>query len=129
MGIRVLKFMDDFPSGDRSKTQQKLHAKYMCEHLQSLGWLIKEKRLIGIPTPLTTIPALGTRISFSDQKVYLREEQVVQIVGLAGQLSKSRAVPVQKLARLAGSIVSRQHCLPIFGSSSAYAHESNVHEY
>ena len=111
MGIRVLKFMDDFPSGGRSETQQTLHAKYMCEHLISLWWLIKAKKLIGIPKPLTTIQALGTSISFSDQKFYLGAEQVAQIVALAEQLTMARAVPVQKLARLPGLIISRQHCL------------------
>ena len=111
MGIRVLKFMDDFPSGGLSEIQQTLHAKFMCEHLHSLGWLIKAKKFIGIPPTLTTIPALGTRISFSDQKFYLGQEQVAQIVDLAGQLAKMRTIPVQKLARLAGLIVSRQHCL------------------
>jgi hypothetical protein len=39
MGIRVLKYMDDFPSGAPSEQQQWLHARYMVEHLRSLGWL------------------------------------------------------------------------------------------
>ena len=36
---------------------------------------------------------------------------MAQIVDLAGQLAKMRTILVQKLVRLAGLIVSRQHCL------------------
>ena len=47
LGIRVLKYMDDFPSGSPSKKQQCLHARYMVEHLRSLGWLTQASKLQG----------------------------------------------------------------------------------
>ena len=101
--------MVDFPSGGQSETQQALHAKYMCEHLISPGCSIKATKLIVILKPPTTIQALGTSILFLDQNSIAREEQVAQIVTLAEQLTAARAVPVQKLARLAGLTIPRQH--------------------
>jgi hypothetical protein len=76
LGILVLKYMDDIPSGGTSATQQRLHARYMCEHLHSLGWIIKMKKLIGLPEPLTVIPAIGTLISFTDQEFYLQKKVI-----------------------------------------------------
>ena len=75
-GIRVLKYMDDFPSGAPSEQQQRLHARYMVEHLRSLGWLIQPSKLQGIPEPLERIHALGTLISFPDQEVLSGRGQV-----------------------------------------------------
>ena len=109
-GIRVLKYMDDFPSGGTSAIQQRLHAMYMCEHMRSLGWIIKMKKLIGLPDPLTVIPALGTLISFTDQNFYLDKKVVEEIKQAARTLTSTRKVPVLKLSRLAGMIVSRSHC-------------------
>jgi hypothetical protein len=111
LGIRVLKYMDDFPSGGTSATQQRLHAMYMCEHLRSLGWIIKMKKLIGLPEPLTVIPALGTLISFTDQKFYLQNKVIEEIKQHARDLTSTRKVPVLKISQLAGMIVSRSHCL------------------
>jgi hypothetical protein len=109
-GIRVLKYMDDFPSGGTSAIQQRLHAMYMCEHLRSLGWIIKMKKLIGLPDPLTVISALGTLISFTDQNFYLDKKVVEEIKQAARTLTSTRKVPVLKLSKLAGMIVSRSHC-------------------
>ena len=57
-GIRVLKYMDDFPSCAPSAWQQRIHGHYMVEHLRSLGGLIQASKLQGIPVALEIIRAL-----------------------------------------------------------------------
>lgn len=110
-GIRVLKNMDDFPSGAPSEQQQRLHARYMVEHLRSLGWLIQPSKLQGIPEPLERIHALGTLISFPDQKFYLAEDKLREIVDITTSLHTKTKCPVRSLSRLAGLLISRAHSL------------------
>jgi hypothetical protein len=111
LGIRVLKYMDDFPSGAPGAQQQRLHAHYMVEHLRSLGWLIQASKLQGIPDPLEHIHALGTLISFPDQKFYLGEDMMQEIIDLASSLHGRTQCPVRSLSRLAGLLISRTHSL------------------
>jgi hypothetical protein len=39
-GIRILKFLDDFPMGAINSLTCRLHIAFMLEHLASLGWII-----------------------------------------------------------------------------------------
>ena len=110
-GIRVLPYFDDFPSAARDMLSQRLHIAYMREHLISLGWLLQDTKLIGYPDPVTTIPALGSLISFADQKYFLAPAKVTQIQQLAAEFLPCRRVFVRKLSKLAGLIISRTHCL------------------
>ena len=111
LGIRVLKYMDDFPSGAPRKQQQRLHARYMVEHLRSLGWLTQASKLQGIPEPLESIHALGTLISFPDQKFYLADDMLQEIISLAASLQPQKTCPVRSLSRLSGLLISRTHSL------------------
>ena len=61
--------------------------------------------------PVTTIPALGSLISFADQKYFLAPAKVTQIQQLAAEFLPCRRVFVRKLSKLAGLIISRTHCL------------------
>ena len=111
LGIRVLKYMDDFPSGEPSERQQRLHARYMVKHLRSLGWLTQASKLRGIPDPLELIHALDTLISFPDQKFYLADYMIQEIICLASSLHGQKTCPVRSLSRLAGLLISRTHSL------------------
>ena len=102
--------MVDFTSGGRSETQQALHAKYMCEHLISLGDSSKQRSSLEYSAPYDHSSPRDQHLVLGP-KFYLGEEQVAQLVTLSEQLTAARAVPVQKLARLAGLIISRQHYL------------------
>jgi hypothetical protein len=57
------------------------------------------------------IPALGVILSFRKQEFRLKPETVQEIIGTAMQILASRKCHVKQLARLAGLIVSRTHCL------------------
>ena len=110
-GIWVLKYMDDFPSGAVGALQQRLHASYMVEHLRSLGWLIQASKLQGIQDPSELIHALGTLISFSNQKFCLAEDTVQEILTLAQSLRGRATCLVKSLSLLSGLLVSRAHAL------------------
>lgn len=110
-GIRVLKYLDDFPSGALSGLQQRLHCHFMVEHTRSLGFFLKDTKLVGYPDPMPEIFALGTLISFTSQQFCLRPNQIDNILALVSHLAASRTCPVRLLSRLAGLIVSRAHCL------------------
>jgi hypothetical protein len=110
-GIRVLKFLDDFPMGASTFLTCRLHIAFMLEHLISLGWLVAMPKLIGYPNPQVIIPALGTEIHFSTQKFHLAESKLQEIFDLILSIVSSRKTFVKSLARLAGLLVSRSHCL------------------
>ena len=103
--------MDDFSSAANGRQRQQLHANYMVEHLRSLGCIVQNARLQGIPEQLTEVFALGTIVSFSQQKFLLREDQLTEIMELIQDLRATRENPVRKLAKLAGLLISRAHCL------------------
>ena len=109
--IQVLKYMDYFTGAAIGWQRQQLHAKYMVEHLRSLGWVVQNAKLQGIPEPLPEVFALGTIVSFSQQKFLLREDQLTEIMELIHDLRAARENPVSKLAKLAGLLISRAHCL------------------
>ena len=112
-GFLVLKYLDDFPSGAPSFLLQRLHCHYMVEHMRSLGWVLKEAKLLGYPDPLPELPALpvGIIVSFSAQQFRLKPAHAQEILDLAARLDSLRACPVKVLSRFAGLIVSRSHCL------------------
>lgn len=110
-GIRVLPYLDDFPSGAPSSLQQQLHCHYMVEHMSSLGFILKEKKLFGYPVPAVEIFALGCAVSFTSQTFSLNSTQIQEIQGLVSSLLSVRSCPVKTIARLAGLLVSRSHCL------------------
>ena len=110
-GIRVLKYLDDFPSAARTALLYRLHMAFMLEHCKSLGWLIQLTKVLGHPEPCTILPALGTQIYLSDQQFRLAEDKVLEIQELAKTLASSRTFLVRVLSRLAGLIISRAHCL------------------
>ena len=78
----------------------------MVEHLRSLGWLIQRKKLQGIPDPLERIQGLETTISFPDQKFYLADESVREILAIAESLQAQRNCQVRTLSQLAGLLIS-----------------------
>jgi hypothetical protein len=89
----------------------RLHIAFMLEHLASLGWLVALPKLIGYLIPQEIIPALVTEIHFSTQTFHLAEPNPQEIIDLTRTMLESRKNPVKSLARLAGLIVSRSHCL------------------
>ncbi len=76
LGIRVMKYLDDFPSGASKYMEQQFHGKFMVGHLRSLGWLIQVVKLVGIPVPMDEIPAFGIVLSFKNQQLRLRSGTV-----------------------------------------------------
>ena len=105
-GIRVLKYLDDFPCAVSRAILYLLHMAYMKEHCTSLGWIIKQSKLLGYPDPITIMPGLGTQICLSDQKYRLADDNVLQTQQLASTLAPQCTFPVQTLSRLAGLIFS-----------------------
>ena len=103
--------MDDFPSAALSGIQQQLHGQFMLENLHSLGWVVKEPKLIVFPNPLPEIPALGTIISFTEQKFFMKPAHIQEILSIAKTLHDLRDCHVRLLSKLAGLIISRSHCL------------------
>jgi hypothetical protein len=111
MGIRVMQYLDDFPSGALSSIQYRLHSHYMVEHMTSLGFILKMVKLVGYPEPAPAVFALGCLVSFTAQSFSLNHEQITEILSLVVGLLSVRVCPVKQLARLAGLLVSRTHCL------------------
>ena len=111
LGFRVLGFLDDFASADSACLPQTLHARYMLEHLLSLGWVIQTHKLLGVDHPLPVLPALGTLIFFPTQTFILPPDKVATISTLAAFLLPRRKVFVRHLSRLAGLLLSASHCL------------------
>ncbi len=62
--IRVMGYMEDFPSADQDRLTQLLNIRFMYEHLISLGWLTQMQKIKGLNMPCTILQALGTIISF-----------------------------------------------------------------
>ena len=81
----------------------------MVKHMQA--WEIQLIKLVGIPVLVEEIPALGIIMSFKNQEFRLKPETIQDIIGTAMQILASRRCHVKLLARLAGLIVSRTHCL------------------
>ena len=79
----------------------------MFARLRSLGWLTQASKLQGIPDPLELIHALGTLISFPDQKFYLADDMMQEIISLPSSLHWHKTCPVRSLSRLAGLLISR----------------------
>ena len=82
-GIRVLRFLDDFPSGAQNSSIYHAHISFMLEHLTSLGFLTAKNKLVGFPIPQEIICALGTEIRFSTQTFHLAEPKAQEILTLA----------------------------------------------
>ena len=127
-GIHVIKYLDDFPSAAQSYLIQRFHCHFMVTHIHSLGWFLKDTKLLGYPNPLPEIFALGTLISFSSQQFRLRPGQIQEIINLVSHLSALRSCPVRLLSRLAGLIVSRSHCLGPSARMRTRAMYSNIED-
>jgi hypothetical protein len=112
-GILVMQYLDDFPSGSISSLMHHLHAHFMVEHMESLGFILKQAKLNGYPDQAPEIFALGCLVSFTNQSLSLNYEQVTEILSLAAGLLSVRVCPVksESVALLAGLLVSRSHCL------------------
>jgi hypothetical protein len=96
--------------------------------MRSLGWFLKDTKLLGYPNPLPEIFALGTLISFSSQQFRLRAGQIEEIINLVSHLAALRSCPVRLLSRLAGLIVSRSHCLGPAARMRTRAMYSNIED-
>ena len=127
-GIRVLQYLDDFPSGATSSLQQRLHCHFMLEHMRSLGFILKDAKLFGFPTPMVEIFALGCVVSFTNQSFYLKEDQIQEILMQVTSLLSVRTCQVKMLARLAGLLVSRTHCLGPAARMRTRAMYGNIEE-
>ena len=68
-------------------------------------------KLVGYPEPAPAVFALGCLVSFTAQSFSLNHEQITEILSLVVGLLSVRVCPVKQLARLAGLLVSRTHCL------------------
>jgi len=110
-GIRVLAYMDDFPSADPDRLIQLRNIRYMYEHLIALGWLVQDHKVQGLQEPCSSLEALGTLISFTNHTFSLPDHQISLILDSCNQLLPLHSTPVRTLARLAGLIVASSHCL------------------
>jgi hypothetical protein len=83
----------------------------MVEHMRSLGFILKDAKILGYPIPSVKIFALGCTVSFTAQTFSLKPTQLQEILALVSSLLAVRACPVKTLASLAGLLVSRSHYL------------------
>jgi hypothetical protein len=112
LGIRVMKSADDFPSAAESFLIQKINCQFMVEHMHSLGWFLKDIKLIGYPDPIPEIFALGTLISFTYQRFQLRPDQIQQILLLTQNYIRF------VLAKSNLFTPSRSHHIPCLGPAA-----------
>ena len=88
-----------------------MHGKFMVMHLQNLGWIIQNKKVVGVPTPLREVESLGVRIDFPAQMYRPCEAKVQSVKILATLILKKRTVIAKELAKLAGLIMCLLICI------------------
>ena len=110
-GIWVLPYIDDLTGASRSSALGAMHGKFMVTHLQNLGWIIQNKKVVGVPTPLREVESLGVRIDFPAQMYRPCEAKVQSVKILATLILKKRTVIAKELAKLAGLIMCLLICI------------------
>ena len=108
-GVRILPWIDDLTGGDVTYERTAWVSRYIVAHLQQLGWIIQQKKCIGVGEPLTRIPSLGLEIDFSAQQYKSSEQRLQQIESMCTTMltcSRRRVTP-RKVSQLAGTIMSQ----------------------
>ena len=77
----------------------------MIAHLRNLGWIIQLKKVVGVPTPLPIIEALGVLNNIPAQLYVAAPKKVETVKLLATAMLSKKTVMARDLARLAGYIM------------------------
>lgn len=103
--IRVLPFMDDLTGASRTAALGAVQGKLMIAHLRNLSWIIQLKKVVGVPSPLPIIEALGVLINFPAQLYQAAPKKVEEVKVLATSIASKKTVMERDLTRLAGCIM------------------------
>ena len=104
--IKVLGFIDDMIGGAETPELASAQSRFVVSHLRSLGWVMQQKKLVGIPQALSVIEGLGTLLDFSTSSFKPTLEKIAAVKSLAGKLRRSTASPTaETLSKLTGLIM------------------------
>jgi hypothetical protein len=100
-------WIDDLTGGDVNKARAAWAGRHIVAHLQQLGWIIQQKKCIGVGEPLTCIPSLGLEIDFFKQQYRATERRLQQIEAMATGLLRRKRVAARSISQIAGTIISQ----------------------
>ena len=102
--IRLVQYLDDILVIASSPVQLREHTKIVAQCLQTLGFILSEKKCVF--NPMQVIKFLGFMVDSLQMKIFLPSKKVRDLVKQCSKLLRQRTVSAHKLAHLIGKMTA-----------------------
>lgn len=106
-GLKIMAFCDDIIGSDERKSQADEDGLRLKVTLQTHGYICQDEKCKGIGNALPAITGLGMIVDFREQKYFMTEKRIHQIIDMCQQALSHPFQQARLISRIAGIIMSQ----------------------